>query len=487
MMKWPGFIGPSYQSQSVLADVERCVNWYPEPVEAPSGKNKYALYPTPGQRAFCTLPAIGSRALFAMNNRMHAVSGGTLAEVSASGTVTTRGTVVQDTQLAQIAYNGRAGNQLLVASGGNGYCLDLTSNTFSQVLTGDCVQVGMIDGYFLAFNGTQYRISSLNDGTTWNPTQFQMRSIAPDPWQAMVVDGQRQIWLIGEQTSEVHYNANSFPFPFAPIPGAVMKFGTPAPWSPAAAADSMMWLTQTSGGAGMVVQARGYTPQRISTYAVETAIARYARTSRITDAESLVYEDQGHVFYALTFPSANATWVYDLTTQLWHERGTWNAPSYQFDRWHPRVHCYAFGQHLVGETATGVLSTLDTTIGSEVDQSAIRRVRIAPALAAQGEPLYFGELEVYLQTGLGLTTGQGQRPIAMLRTSDDGGQTWGNERTCGAGPMGAFDTRVFWTRLGRSYDRAIELSVSDPIPWRVIDAWMTVDGPQQGAPPQGPG
>jgi len=484
-MKWPGFIGPSYQSQSPLADVERCVNWYPEQIEAPQGKNKFALYPTPGQQPFTSVSSVGTRALFSMNGRTHGVVGSSVYEIFSTATTTARGTVVQDNNPAQIAYNGRAGNQLLIASGMNGYLLNLTTNALTQVLTGDCLQVGMVDGYFLAFNGTQYRISALNDGTTWDPTQFLQRSVSPDPWQAMVLDGQRQIWLIGEQTGEAHYNAGNFPFPFAPIPGAVFKFGTPAPWSAVAVADSVMWLTQTSGGAGMVVQAKGYTPQRVSTHAVETAIGRYLRTSRISDAEALPYEDQGHVFYVLTFPSANATWVYDLTTQLWHERGTWNAPLNQYDRWHPRVHCYAFNQHLVGESATGTISTFDTTFGSEVDGSAIRRVRIAPGINYAGQPLYYRELEVYLQTGLGLSSGQGSDPTVMFRTSEDGGQTWSSERTCSAGRIGNFGTRVFLTRLGRSYDRTFEMSVSDPIPWRVVDAYMEIDGVQSQQGPQG--
>jgi len=479
-MRWPDFIGPSYQSQSQWADIERLMNWFVEPMESPGAKNRYALYPTPGQQTFLSVSDVGTRALFSMNGRTHAVVGSTVYELFSNALTASRGTVVQDSNMAQIAYNGRAGNQLLIASGGNGYCLNLTTNVLTPVLAGDCVQVGMIDEYFLAFNGTQYRISNLNDGLTWDPTQFIQRSIAPDPWQAMVVDGQRQIWLIGEQTGEVHYNAGSFPFPFAPIPGAVFKFGTPAPWSVVSAADSVMWLSQTSAGAGMVVQARGYTPSRVSTFAVETAIANYQRNSRITDAEALVYEDQGHVFYVLNFPSANATWVYDLTTQQWHERGTWNSSANQYDRWHPRVHCYAFGKHLVGENGTNVIGSVDTTFGSEVDGRAIRRMRIAPGINNQWEPLYYRSLELYMQTGLGLASGQGSNPMVMLRTSDDAGMTWSSERTCSAGAIGQFGVRVMWLRMGRSYDRTIEVTVSDPTPWRLVDAFIDVDGARQG-------
>lgn len=481
-MRWPGFVGPSYQSQSPLADVERCVNWYPEQVESQAGKARYVYYPTPGQQTFTTLPTAGARALFSMDGRTHGVMGNNVFELFADGTSALRGTVAQNSQPAQIAYNGRGGNQLLIASGGNGYCLDLGTNTLTQVLVGDCLQVGMIDTYFLAFGGTQYRLSELKDGSTWNAAKVVKRTVAPDPWVAMVVDGKRQLWLIGEQTGEVHYDTGSSSLtPFEPVPGAIFKYGTPARWSAIAVADSVMWLAQTSEGAGMVVRAQGYIPVRVSTHAVETAIASYLRTSRIDDAEALVYEDQGHVFYCLTFPSANATWVYDFVTQLWHERGTWNPPLSRFDRWHPRVHCYAFGKHLVGETNSIRIASLDITSGTEVDGSVIRRVRVAPGFAFEHQPIYYRSLEVYLQTGVGLATGQGSDPTVMLRTSNDGGQTWSSERTDSAGRMGDFRQRVVFMRLGRALDRVIEISVSDPVPWRVIDAYLEADLPQEAA------
>jgi hypothetical protein len=227
----------------------------------------------------------------------------------------------------------------------------------------------MIDGYFLAFDAatSTFYISGLNDGTTWDATQYAQRSIAPDPWKAMVVDGSRQIWLIGEQTGEVWYDAGTSPFPFAPVPGAVFGYGTPAPFSVKLAGSTMCWLSQTADGAGIVVGATGVTPQRISTYAVETAIASYARDSIITDAEAVVYSEAGHTFYCLSFPSANKTWVFDLTTGLWHQRGVWDDAAGDYDVWAPRNHCYGFGQHLIGDRTTGQLCTMDTSLTTECD------------------------------------------------------------------------------------------------------------------------
>lgn len=485
-MRLPGFIGGSATSQSPIAAMERTVNWYVEPLPR-TGKNEAALYPTPGQRAIVQVPDVGTRALFAMNGRVHAVMGGTVYEVfPGTATATSRGSVPQDGNPAQIVSNGAAGGALLVVSGGALYYVNLATNVLSAVtgLPAGHVQVGMLDGYFISFNPTTAKVyvSPLNDSAgVWDPTQFAQRSIAPDPWTSMLAAdrlGVRELWLVGEQTGEVWYDAGNFPFPFAPIQGAVFRYGCAARWSLAVADTQVMWLSRNADGAGIVVAAKGYSPQRVSTAQVETAIASYAR---IDDAEAFSYQDRGHTFYVLRFPSASATWVYDTTTNLWHERGTWDSANNTYVAWKPRVHAYADGgYHLTGEAGTGIISALDATVGAEPDGSPIRRLRRAPGFFNEARQFTYKRFQVELEVGLGLVSGQGSNPQVMLRTSDNGGKTWSNERRASAGKIGAYDTRVFWTRLGTARDRVFEVTVSDPIPWRVIDAYVNNTAPPQG-------
>jgi hypothetical protein len=485
-MRIPAFIGGSYPSQSIIADGEVTMNWYPELLAEMPGRlnaplNRVVLYPTPGQQAFVTVPDIGARGFHSMNNRLHAVIGMSVREVFATKTTIERGRMAQDGNPAQMAANGRTGNQLLVCSGGTIAWLDLATNVLTALaLPANVLQIGAIDGFGLAFVPTTGRVyvSDREDFSTWDPTQFLARSTAPDPWTAMISadrTGRRELWLIGEHTGEVYYESGRFPVPFDLIPGSLFNYGTLAPWSLAAAGDEILWLSHTYQGATIVVAARGYTPQRISTHAVEAAIATYQRTSTITDAEAFTYQDQGHNFYVLRFPTANATWVCDRTTGLWHQRGTWVPADNRYALWRPRVHAHAFGQHLVGESGTGQISVLDTALGTEADGSAIRRQRITPALFGEHRQFPIRQLEVFLEAGLGTRTGQGAAPRVALRNSDDGGKTWSIERTASAGRMGAYGTRVRWTRLGRSSNRVFEVTCSDPIPWRLMDAFVNHD------------
>ena len=474
MAAYPGFVYGSNESQSPWADLERTVNWYPEPIQSAASPQGAALYPCPGQEDYVTVADINCRAMFAMAGRCYAVMGSHVYQVlvTNSASIVTNGTVTNDPNPASIASNGDAGGQLLIASGGNGYLLTIATNTLSTIafLAGKCTMVGMIDGYFLAFDSatSTYYISALNDGTTWSALDYAQRSIAPDPWKAMVVDGSRQIWLIGEQTGEVWYDAGTSPFPFQPVPGSVFGYGTAAPYSVKLAADKMIWLSQTADGAGIVVAATGLVPQRISTYAIETAIATYGT---ISDAEAVVYSDQGHTFYCLTFPSANATWVYDLSTGLWHERGVWDTSTGSYDFWGPRSHAYAFGKHLVGNRTSGMICSMDTDITTECDGALIRRLRIPPALwLSQGRRMFVSRFELLLEPGLGTGSGQGETPKAMLRTSTNL-KNWSNILTADAGAQGQFNTRTYWTRLASSTRTWVpEIVVSDPIPWRIVGA-----------------
>jgi len=241
---------------------------------------------------------------------------------------------------------------------------------------------------------------------------------------------------------------------------------------------AILRTADAAGVSGVVVQTRGYQPQPISNKALETEISNYARTSTITDAEGWTYQQEGHQFYVLNFPSVPATWAFDTSTSMWSRRGTWNPEVNDFDVWSPRTHTYAFGRHLVGDRTSGRLSVLDVTFGTESNGDAIRRVLVpAPLWCDPNEQrLYMSRFEVILQNGLGTQTGQGSAPVAMLETSHDA-VTWSNQRTCSAGRAGQYMNRVFWLRNGASTLLWVpRLTVSDPIPWRVIGAEFEATG-----------
>lgn len=477
-MIYQGFVGPSYTTQSPRAGIETSMNWYVERMESPGAKMPSVLLPTPGVSNYCTLATGPVRGMFSQAGRAFVVGGNTLYELDNLGVATVRGTVSLDNTPVTFAANGDAGGQIALTSGGDLYILTLATNVLSgpiQDSTATDIKATMVShmsGYFLAFDNSTSKvmISDLNDGLTWDALQFFQRTRGGDPLKSMDVKTD-EVWIWGEKTSEAWFNSGASPMPFEPISGAFFEYGIVAPSSVARVGSSFIWLARSEEGEGTVMRSTGFQPTRISTHAVEQAICAY---ETITDAVSFAYQDDGHVFYVLNFPTARATWVFDETTGLWHERGTWNADLVSFDAWHPQYHLIEFGKHLVGDRASAVVFQMSSEFYTDTNGNGIRRVRRAPHLSHEEQRMFYSKLQIDMDVGEGLLSGQGSDPQIMLRISNDGGRTWGQERWVGAGKRGEYGHRAIWFRLGSGRDRVFEVSVSDPIPWRMIGAYIDV-------------
>lgn len=476
MALFPAFIAGAYQGANPVSANETLVNLYPSKVETPGATFPAELLPTPGVRVFGSASVAGGRAAWAGDGRCFVVFGDTLFEVLADGTVTSRGTVAYDTNPATIATTGDASHQLLITSGGNAYCYDLTTNTLTTVLTGDVLMGGVVDGYGVVFGAAQFRISDLFDLTTWDPLQYAQRSIQSDLWQALLVDPYGYLTLLGSKTGESWANAGTFPFPFAPDRSGLIEEGIAAPFSLKQAGKHKVWLSTNGNGGYQVMAMQGFTPRRISTHGIEHQIARY---THIADAYADTYEQEGHAFYLLTFPREQVTWVFDFATGHWHRRGFWQNGAWA--AWRPAFHCFAFGKHLaVDRESTAVFEVTDR-VSTDVDGAPILRERQAPATTQESQLLFFDRLELLAQMGVGLTDGppSDRDPQVALAISNDYGRTFGVERQASLGAVGAYTKRCVWWGLGSGRGRVYRVRVSAAVPFRITAAFQKVRG---GAP-----
>lgn len=394
------FVGPTYRSQSVTADDEECMNWYVEIMESAGATAKSVLYPRPGVVPFSQLPSVPLRALFFMAGRCFAVGGAVFYEIQSDGTAISRGTMATNNNPATISSNGDGGGQLFITSGGQGFLYDLTANTLVFVVDG--ADVGkFLGGYFirLDLNTSTFGLSNLEDGATWDPTMTAQRSLAADPWVGLDVI-HNELWLLGEQTSEVWQNAGAANFPFVPIPGAFMEQGTAATFSLARVGSSLVWLGANEQGQNVVYRSTGYQPQPVSTHAVDYALQQ---ATTLADADAFAYQDQGHEFYVLNLPTANQTWVLDTTTELWHRRDYWNTGTGLSEVARPRCHAMAFGRHLVGDRVTGDVLEQDISFFYDTGGVPIRRVRRAPTLTDEDRWAVYARTQLLLDVGLGVT------------------------------------------------------------------------------------
>lgn len=479
-MKTP-ILGASYLVRSVNAAADRLVNLYPEPIPQ-GGKEPLWLTGTPGKRLVATLgngPIRGEQAAtYNGVESLYVVSDNTLYKLDTAYGSSSLGSI-SPSALVSMAWNG---TQLFVAANPNGYIYSTVSGAFAQITDPDfqgASSVCFLNGYFVYTipNSQQFAVTSLYDGASVDPLDFASAEGSPDALLSCLAD-HGELWLFGSQSVEVWADSGGADFPFQRIPGAFIEQGCAAAFSPASGDNSIFWLGQDTRGKGIVWRANGYVPQRISTHAVEYAIGGYAN---IADAFGYCYQQEGHLFYVLTFPSARATWCYDAATGLWHERGYFDTQNDMFSRDLANCHQFFNGVHVVGDYRNGKLYALDLDYFTD-NEDTIKRIRAWRALPSGANNFnrtFQHELQIMFQSGVGLNSGQGSDPQAMLRWSDDGGHTWGNIHSKGMGKIGRSGQRVIWRRLGSTEmlrDRVYELSITDPVKVAIMGAELNLSG-----------
>ena len=472
-------LGSSYVARSINAADNRMVNLFPEIVPE-GGKEPGFLNRAPGLQFQQTIGTGPIRALWA-----HQTNGSDFYVVSGTEFYKVTGLTATPTKLGDVTGTGPVsiadnGTQIFLACNGPSYIYNEVTNVFAQITDPDfpgAVTVGYLDGYFVFNepNSQKIWVTELLDGTSVDPLDFASAEGSPDGLVAVNVD-HREAWLFGTDSIEVWYNAGQADFPLTRIQGAFNEIGCVASFSIAKLDNGLFWLGTDARGQGIVYRANGYTGVRVSTHAIEYAIAQYGN---ISDAVAYTYQQEGHAFYVLTFPSANATWVYDVATQAWHERAGWNTATGEFTRHRSNCQCNFGGNTVVGDYENGNIYTLDLDVYADNGgiQKWLRSWRALPTGQNNLKRTAQHSLQLDCESGTGLITGQGSDPEIMLRWSDDGGHTWSNEHLSKMGKIGEYYRRVFWRRLGMTLklrDRVYEVSMTDPVKTAIMGAELLI-------------
>ena len=485
------FIGGFGSTRSPNADGQQCVNLYCE--EDVAGKNAdaipgasylAALYPTPGMKFFASVGASGPvTGLHEFNGMCFAFVGRNLVEIFSNGSTSVRGTipssVASSTSRISMAHND---HQLLLTNGKAGFIWQPAMPTWVTSVGGQSASFKQIttagyshgpitdyaDGFFLTnIAGTsQWQISGIQEGFDWDPVNYTSAEGAPDNLVRLIVN-RREIWALGDQSAEVYYNSGGNYFPFERIQGAFIESGCAAPWSAAKMDNAVFWLGKDQRGQGLIFRTNMYTPQVISTRALETRIASY---TDISDAFAFTFQMFGHQFYALIFPTGNESWLYDASTQQWTQWEYFdpdNGPS----RHRANCSCFCFGKQLVGDSKTGRIYELSPDTYTDAGQT-IRRVRAGRHMHDERKRIFHRAFEVDFEFGVGTNSGDGIDPQAMMQYSDDGGHTWSSELWAPLGKQGQYKGRARWRCLGYSRDRIYQVTVTDPVKVVIVGAYV---------------
>jgi hypothetical protein len=566
-------LGSSYQTRSPNAADNRMINLYPEIIPE-NGKEPAWLQRAPGLRLLTTFPTGPIRGLWQYGDYGYAVAGTKLYRINTDWTYAELGTVVgtgqvnmvdngiqlfiaagangyiynnSDFTLAGDTTNGSANVTVAdtssiwvgqpvsgigipasttVSSITNSTTFVLSANAtatgtgvtltfspfFSDITDPDfpgAVGVGFLDGYFVFNepNSQRFWVTASYNGLSIDALDFASAEGSPDNLVTLIVD-HREVWLFGINTVEVWYNAGLPDFPLARIQGAFNEIGCLAAYSVAKLDNGLFWLGRDARGNGIVYRSKGYSGERVSTHAVEWQIQQYATLS---DAVAYTYQQDGHAFYVLNFPTANTTWVYDVATGAWHERAGWE--NNEFTRQRGNCQMNYNNEIVIGDYVAGGLYAYDLTVYSEAGsvQKWLRSWRALPTGQNNLKRTTHHSLQLDCEAGVGLTGNDflyldgryitteddlkllteddnyiiasgaidlGVNPQVMLRWSDDGGHTWSNEHWKSMGRIGEYGYRTIWRRLGMTLklrDRVYEISGTDPVKIAIMGAELIMD------------
>lgn len=425
------------------------------------GSTRLSLHPTPGLKVYQEIGTGGIRGMMEMGGVLYVVSGSDLLKISSDKmTVPIASYQIEGTGPVSMAGNGY--DLCLVASDvGKGYLYTAETGEFRLINDPDFrtpSTVVFLDGFFIFSEKDTGRVFSselmltppeTDPESIFNSLDFATAESDPDNIVA-VARVNDQLWLMGAKSIEMWYYDGGDGFPFQRGSGGTIDIGCGAAFSIARADNNIFWL----GDDGVVYRTQGTAPQRISTFPIEHVISTY---SEISDAVAYTQKLSGHLFYVLSFPTGNATWAYDVATQMWHERQSW--PSGRvIGQYHAE-----FGRlSLVGDYRRGTIYQFDPDCYTE-NGAIIKRQRTCNVVAEDGRRLFFNFLQLNIESGVGLVEGQGEDPQIMFQWSDDDGRTWSDEVWTSMGKLGETQQRVVFRRLGSSFRRTFRVTITDPV------------------------
>ena len=426
------------------------------PIQASSGLSLFSTVAGGG----------GIRAALVVDTYLYVVAGRLLFRVDQGGSATQLGAIPTDGPV-YMGRNRAIPTQIGICSAGQFWVLTGTTLTLNADLDLPAASsFAVLDGYgILPGFGNQWYITDTDNFTAIDALDFASAESSPDAILRVAVR-ENEVVFFGANSTEWWRNTGES-FPFGRI--TAKRLGCLSAGSVTSFAQSLAWIASDDDGNIFVAVMSGYDGQRISTHAVERAIRDEADKAAITATS---WGEDGHTFLAIS--GTDWTWVYDKTTGLWAERA-----SYGSDRWRCS-YVVPFADKLIACDATeGKLYEMHRDLTDEAGDPLILDI-ITPTHHAYPKRMRVDALRARAVMGQGAVPGDSSTtdPQLMIRTSRDGGATWGAERSVSMGAAGQRVKRIVERRWGVYSDQGVtyRLSVSAAVARGFLDAFMDAEG-----------
>lgn len=422
-----------------------------------------------GLKSYTSIGSGPIRGILAVRGEMFVVSGPELYSVDRFKNATLLGNVGGSGSLSSMAINGTEARQLIVLSGSRGYIWD---GTLFQEITDPSfdpdVSVAVLDQKFFLNkpNSNVFFRSEVADGLNYNPLDQASAESNPDEVR-FIVSRKTNLWVFGAKTVEYWQTNTSSEFGVSRVTGGTIERGIASKFSVAEWEDNVFWLADDL----TIWMISGTSAKKISDINFELAIRGDGTDamkgySSIDIAEGFFIDHPTHKMYCITFVGDGVTWVYDLSTGLWHKRSTRG-----IGRWRARLSELFDNKIIMGDYSNGNLYELSEEQCDACGESQDLEI-ITPPIYGDDSGITVSEVELIADFAL-----SDDRKI-MLSISRDGGRTFNAHKELSLGSIGDSSYRAIARQLGytpRHKEFVTKWRVTDSAPINIYEYWGDVE------------
>ena len=452
-------VGGTYQSRSRPLSSQRTVNLFVQVNE--KGKDPSSMPSFPGQKAFSSTDDGLERHTHRMNEIAYRVVGEKLYKVNALGI---------HVELGDIPGSERCiftddGENLVIVTEGKVYNWNDFTSTFSvntNVNLVDVLAATIINNQviyttanlsFMAQPGDPFNVSGLDAIGAESSPDKMVRDYAFN----------QTIYRFGIRTTEPWYNSGVGSPPIDRIEGQQFSVGLGAIHSLTNTDRALYWL----GDDKAIYRVSGGINERISDDAISNTLEEM---TAISDAIGYSFTLQGQDFYLITFPTGKRTFVVNesLGKNGWFELSS----GLQGDPYSGTSLIQVYNKLLVANRGALLELSLDEFTQ---DTDTLIRERItqevnSDSLGVKGQRVKMSRLELIVEQGVGLITGQGKNPRISIETSIDGGRSFDTSAWVELGRAGEHTQRVELFQMMSGQGFIFRIKMSDPVPLTITSA-----------------
>lgn len=439
--------GPSYKDRSPQFANQRTQNMY----LGPGRESKWAAYDFYGCKPFLAREGL-DRGLYVFQDRLYQVSNDQLLRIDADGIVIVLGAVTGPNR----CIFDDDGLNLFMATGDTPF---VYNGTLVSPVTSTNLEtpnsVNYLNGFFL-YDGDEgrFQASDAGDGTTINDLSVGVANSDGDGILRGLVHDQLVYWY-GSRSIEPWYFSGTGELPFERLEQGIIQLGLGATYSLAHDKDAMYCL----GSDRQFYKISRSVAQPIST----PAVREVEGFTTVSDAIGWTLTVENQQFYWVNFPTESRSFLYSITLNYWVDLSF----GMNGERHLANSYAYCYGKHLVTDHRSGNIYELDKDTFTDNAEPRLRWREMAPITGSDiglpGHQVTSGGLQLLMEVGVGLASGQGIDPVLMCSSSGDGGKVFGEELHVPIGAMGDHRKNPVYDHFITGYSIVHRIGCSDPV------------------------